>query len=174
MYKSATCSELQILLDSADQLRHWGGVCGLPVHPKSLPCCTVPVTDSLVEWSVGLCKGEEKGKEPRWKTACHILQKWLIVQKESHLQQMNIETHKSEINKMLWLEYYFLFSGFLLFLQSLTLPIPCDSPFTFLLCQHMVILYHFCVLHGCPIFIFFLSFYIFCLWFVLFYLVTFW
>lgn len=133
------------------------GCACLPVHPKSLPYCTVLVTDSLVKWSVGLCKGKENGKEPRWKTACHILQKWLIVQKESHLQQMNTEMHKSEINKTLWLQCYFLFSGFLLFLQSLTLPIPCDSLFTFLPCQHMVILYHFYVLRGCPIFIFFFS-----------------
>lgn len=101
------------------------------MHPKLLPCCTVLVIDSLVKWSVGLWKGKEKGngkRESRWKTTCHILQKWWMVQKESRLQWMNIETHKSEINKMLWLQCCFLFPGFLCcFLQCLTSPPPLPS-----------------------------------------------
>ena len=49
------------------------------------------------------------------------MQKWLIVQKESCLQWMNMETHKSEINKVLWLLCYFLSPCFLCcFLQSLS------------------------------------------------------
>lgn len=51
-----------------------------------------------------------------------------MVQKESRLQWMNIETHKSEINKMLWLQCCFLFPGFLCcFLQSLTSLPPLPS-----------------------------------------------
>lgn len=96
---------LSPLLPSALLLRK--SVQGLPVHPKLLPCCTVLVVDTLVKWSVGLWKGKEKGNGKRefgWKTTSHILQKRLMLQKESCLQQMNIKTHKSEINKMLWLQ----------------------------------------------------------------------
>lgn len=96
----------------------------LCVHPKLLPYHTVLVIDSLVKWSVGLWKGVEEGngkRELRWKTACHILQKWLIVRKEYRLQWMNIEMHKSEINKMLWLQCCFLSPGFLCCFFSLSL-----------------------------------------------------
>lgn len=119
-----TCVELQVVVVSADAIEEECEC--LPAHPKLLPWCTVLVIDSLVKWSVSLWKGKEKGngkRESRWKTTCHILQKWLMVQKESHLQWMNIETHKPEINKMLWLQCCFLFPGFLcFFLQSLTSP----------------------------------------------------
>lgn len=110
----------------------------MPVYPKLLPCCTVLAVDSLVKWSVGLGKGKEKGngkRESGWKTTSHILQKWLMLQKESCLQQVSSKPHKSEINKMLWLQCYFLSWIYLLFSLSLTSQIPTPA----LWCQHTLV-----------------------------------